>query len=145
MTKHDESEPAEDALCAVLAFYRLSRSLKNVDLALNLSWERLSTLGAVTLREPVSISQLSNEENVGLSAVSRSVAALQQQALVRCIPNSDDGRSVLVLSTPKGRAVLQKGVVRTLERLAALLNKLEDAELEAMADALAAARVGSKL
>jgi DNA-binding MarR family transcriptional regulator len=134
------SELSDDALRALPTFCRLSRSLRNVDLAGNLSWERLSTLCVVILREPISITQISIAEAVGASAVSRTVSTLQRQALVRCVPDGDDGRSLLVSSTPKGRAVLQKGLVSTLERLAELLNTLDDADFEAMARVIRQAR-----
>jgi DNA-binding MarR family transcriptional regulator len=127
-------------LHAVLAFYRLSRSLRNTDLVRDLTWERLSTLSVVARREPVSISELSVAEEVTAPTISRTVAALQREALVRCAANRNDGRSVLVSSTAKGRATLQKGMVRTLEQLAELLGRLDAAELEALANVIGQAR-----
>jgi DNA-binding MarR family transcriptional regulator len=138
------SELSEDALRALPAFCRLARSLRNVDLAGNLSWERLSTLGVVILREPISITQISIAESVGASAVSRTVSTLQRQALVRCVPDGDDRRSLLVSSTPRGRAAIEKGLVRTLERLAEVLSTLDDAEFEAMARVIRQARDGKR-
>ena len=127
------SSPPDDLLQAVLAFYRLSRSLRNTDFVRDLTWERLSTLSVVARREPVSISELSVAEEVTAPTISRTVAALQSQSLVRCVANRNDGRSVLVQSTAKGRAALQKGMAKTLEQLAEMLGRLEDQELEAMA------------
>jgi DNA-binding MarR family transcriptional regulator len=136
-----ESDPVpEPMLSAVLAFYRLSRGLRNADLARDLSWERLSTLSVVARREPVSISELSVAEEVTAPTISRTVAALQNQSLVRCVANRSDGRSVLVTSTAKGRATLQKGMARTLEQLAELLGRLDEAELEALGDVIRQAR-----
>jgi DNA-binding MarR family transcriptional regulator len=132
--------PADDMLTAVLAFYRLSRSLRNTDLVRDLSWERLSTLSVVARREPVSISELSVAEEVTAPTISRTVAALQNQSLVRCVANRSDGRSVLVTSTAKGRATLQKGMARTLEQLAELLGRLDEAELEALGNVIRQAR-----
>ena len=143
MTTTDAGEPAllsDDMLHAVLAFYRLSRSLRNADLIRDLTWERLSTLSVVARREPVSISQLSVAEDVTAPTISRTVAALQNQALVRCVANRSDGRSVLVSSTAKGRATLQKGMVRTLEQIAELLARLDAQELEALANIIRQAR-----
>jgi len=132
--------PSVDMLNAVLAFYRLSRGLKNADLVRDLTWERLSTLSVVARREPVSISELSAAEEVTAPTISRTVAALQHQSLVRCVASRDDGRSVLVTSTAKGRATLQKGMARTLEQLAELLGRLDTAELEALASVISQAR-----
>lgn len=136
----DSSPPAGDKRQAVLAFYRLSRGLKNADLLRDLSWERLSTLSVVALREPVSISELSILEAVTAPTISRAVAALQDQALVRCVASRNDGRSVLVSSTAKGRATLEKGMARTLEQMAEMLGRLDTTELEAMADLIRRAR-----
>ena len=136
----DSAPPAGDERQAVLAFYRLSRGLKNADLLRDLTWERLSTLSVVALREPVSISELSEVEAVTAPTISRTVAALQEQSLVRCVANRNDGRSVLVSSTAKGRATLEKGMARTLDQLAEMLGRLEPADLEAMADLIRRAR-----
>jgi DNA-binding MarR family transcriptional regulator len=143
VTTTDGGEPealSDDMLHAVLAFYRLSRSLRNADLIRDLTWERLSTLSVVARREPVSISQLSLAEDVTAPTISRTVAALQHQSLVRCVANRSDGRSVLVSSTAKGRATLQKGMVRTLEQIAELLTRLDSQELEALANIIRQAR-----
>ena len=134
------SPPEGDSLHAVLAFYRLSRGLKNAAPVRDLGWERLSTLSVVARREPVSISELSAVEEVTAPTISRTVAALQEQALVRCVADRNDGRSVLVTSTAKGRATLQKGMARTLQQIAEMLARLDAAELEAMADVIRQAR-----
>jgi len=137
----EESSPSGDnMLHAVLAFYRLSRSLRSADLIRDLTWERLSTLSVVARREPVSISELSVAEDVTAPTISRTVAALQNQSLVRCVANRSDGRSVLVSSTAKGRATLQKGMMRTLEQIAELLTRLDEQELEALASVILQAR-----
>jgi DNA-binding MarR family transcriptional regulator len=136
----EESSPSGDMLHAVLAFYRLSRSLRNADLIRDLTWERLSTLSVVARREPVSISELSVHEDVTAPTISRTVAALQNQSLVRCVANRSDGRSVLVSSTAKGRATLQRGMLRTLEQIAELLTRLDEQELEALASVIRQAR-----
>jgi DNA-binding MarR family transcriptional regulator len=136
--------PSEDMLHAVLAFYRLSRSLRNADLLRDLTLERLSTLSVVARREPVSISELSVAEDVTAPTISRTVAALQNQSLVRCVANRSDGRSVLVSSTAKGRATLQKGMLRTLEQIAELLTRLDEQELEALASVIRQARDSKK-
>lgn len=139
-TSGASSAPDRDLLRAVAAFYKLSRTLKNADLVQDLSWERLSTLSMVARKEPVSISELSHAEEVTAPTISRTVAALQNQSLVRCVANRGDRRSVLVSSTAKGRATLRKGMARTLEEIADLLCRLDAAELEAMADVIRKAR-----
>ena len=141
MTLDSEDSPSSaDQKQAVLAFYRLSRSLRNADLLRDLTWERLSTLSVVARREPVSISELSAAEEVTAPTISRTVAALQGQALVRCAASRSDGRSVLVSSTAKGRAALEKGMARTLTQIADMLARLDTAELEAMSEMISQIR-----
>jgi DNA-binding MarR family transcriptional regulator len=107
--------------------------LKNASSGGSLPLERLTALGAVAQLEPVSISELSAVEAVTAPTMSRTVAALQDQSLVRCVANRSDGRSVLVTSTAKGRATLEKGIARTLQQIADLLVRLAPEDLEAMA------------
>jgi DNA-binding MarR family transcriptional regulator len=87
-------------------------------------------------REPVTISAISAAEYITHPTASRSVAALESVGLVRCIPNREDGRSVLVVSTAKGRSILQKSVLPLLHEVAALLGRLEARELQAIAGAI---------
>ena len=118
---------------AVLAFYRLSRTLRTVDPLHGLTWEWLSALSAVARREPVSITELSAAEGVTASTISRAIGALEAEALVRCAADSRDRRSVLVTCTRKGRAALAKGMARSSKQIAAFLGRFELAELEAIA------------
>jgi DNA-binding MarR family transcriptional regulator len=118
----------------ILAFYRLSRSLRNTELPRDLTWERLSTLSVVAQREPVSISELSVVEEVTAPTISRMISALQERDLVRCVLNRNDGRSVLVTSTAKGRMALEKGMARTLQQVAEMLARFEPSILESMAN-----------
>jgi DNA-binding MarR family transcriptional regulator len=101
---------------------------------LDLTWERLSVLSVVVEREPVSISQLSVAESVTSPTMSRMVSALQSRDLVRCVGSRRDKRSVLVVSTAKGRTTLHKGLVRSLQLLADVLSHLDGDSLRAMAD-----------
>jgi DNA-binding MarR family transcriptional regulator len=114
--------------------------LKNASSGGSLPLERLTALGAVAQLEPVSISELSAVEAVTAPTMSRTVAALQDQSLVRCVANRSDGRSVLVTSTAKGRATLEKGIARTLQQIADLLVRLAPEDLEAMAALIQHAR-----
>jgi DNA-binding MarR family transcriptional regulator len=118
----------------VLAFHRVSRTLRTADVAQNLTWERLSALSTVVAREPVSISELSVAERVTSPTMSRTVSALQSRELVRCVGHRRDKRSVLVVSTAKGRSTLQKGLVRSLHLLAESLGRLDNDALRAMAE-----------
>lgn len=124
----------------VLWLFRLSRSLKNTELPSRLTWERMSALGAISRIEPVSISDLSVVEKVSSPTMSRTVAALQQSELVRCTGDREDARSVLVTTTAKGRAVLERGMTRSFLEALELLSRLEPEALDAVAELIRRAR-----
>lgn len=131
-TEEDPDRAQDNGFHGILAFYRLSRSLRKTELPLDLTWERLSTLCAVAEREPISISELSAAEEVTAPTISRMIAALQELDLVRCVVNRNDSRSVLVTCTTKGRSMLQRGVLKTLAQVAGMLERLESDALEEM-------------
>jgi DNA-binding MarR family transcriptional regulator len=53
---------------------------------------------------PLTILELSEHTLVPHSTLSRQVAALERDGLVRRVPSTEDGRAVCVVLTPKGRA-----------------------------------------
>ncbi len=132
--------PSERTLRAALAFSKISRGLKNTKFALELSLERLSALSAIQKHEPVTISRLSKIENVSVGTMSRTVASLENDSLVRRGSDGNDGRTVLVRSTAKGRNVFKKGVEQSLRQIHVLLDALDGEMLDALADFLASVR-----
>lgn len=61
--------------------------------------------------------------------MSKMVAALYQEGLIKRLKDRDDGRGVLVASTPKGRRVCQQARRLCLERLADALEALPKGQL----------------
>lgn len=100
----------------------------------SLTWERLSALHVVVQREPVSMSDLSAAERVTAPTMSRMVSALQERAFVRCVASRHDKRSVLVISTKKGRSSLEKGLASSLKHIIDALARLDSQALSDMAD-----------
>jgi DNA-binding MarR family transcriptional regulator len=132
--------PTERTLHAALALSKISRGLKNTKFTLALSLERLSALSAIQKHEPITISRLSEVENVSIGTMSRTVASLESDALVRRASDGNDGRAVLVRSTAKGRNAFRRGIQQSLSQIHTLLHGLDADMLDALADFLANVR-----
>ncbi len=65
------------------AFSRLARRLRALDLPYGLTNERLSTLATVAAHGPISMSALAEAEIVSLPTMSRMVAKLETEGLVK--------------------------------------------------------------
>ncbi len=82
------------------AAIHLLRRLRREDDASGLSAPRLSALSVVVFGGPVTIGALAAAEQVRVPTMSRLVAALEADGLVRRKPDVDDGRVVRVAATP---------------------------------------------
>ena len=72
----------EFASLVYVAFSKLARLLRVLDLPYGLTNERLSTLAAVGAHEPISLSALAEAETVSLLTISRMVVKLEAEGLV---------------------------------------------------------------
>lgn len=67
--------------------------------------------------------------------MTRVVQGLEAPGLVRRARDPHDGRVTRLYATAKGRRVLQRGRERRIENLAALLDRLDRAEVERVREA----------
>jgi PAS domain S-box-containing protein len=111
------------------AFSRLSRRLRALDFPSGLTNERLSTLAAVGVHEPVSVSALADAEIVAVPTMSRMVAALEAEGFLRRREDKLDGRGVLVSTTAKGRRAYQRATQQSLSQIIRAVNSLEAEQL----------------
>ena len=119
------------------AFSRLARRLRALDLPYGLTNERLSTLATIAAQEPVSVSALAEAEMVSLPTMSRMVAKLEAEGLVKRRGDKVDGRGVVVSSTATGRAAYQRATQQSLSHLKGTLNTLAPEQLAAIRTLLA--------
>ncbi|HEX5408247.1 MAG TPA: MarR family transcriptional regulator [Gemmatimonadaceae bacterium] len=132
--RRDPADVLADRLHA--AAIHLLRRLRREDDAAGLSAPRLSALSVVVFGGPITIGALAAAEQVRAPTMSRLVAALEAQGLVRRVPDRTDHRIVRVEATTLGRALLQAGRRRRVDVLTADIRKLSAAERRALTAAI---------
>ena len=110
------------------AAIHLLRRLRREDDASGLGAPRLSALSVVVFGGRVSIGTLAAAEQVRVPTMSRLVAALELQGLVRRIPDPSDKRVVRVEATAEGRDLLHAGRQRRVAALSEDVDRLSLAE-----------------
>jgi DNA-binding MarR family transcriptional regulator len=86
---------------------------------------------------PVAITQLASAEQVSVPTVTRMVAGLERDGLVKRERDAADRRIVRVRPTARGMRMLVEGRRRRVAALAAELSKLDRADLDALGRAVA--------
>ena len=118
------------------AAIHLLRRLRREDDASGVSAPRLSALSVVVFGGPLTIGELAAAEQVRVPTMSRLVATLVTDGLVRRVLDSSDRRVVRVEATPAGRTLLQAGRRRRVAALAADAARLTAAERRAILAAI---------
>ena len=118
------------------AAIHLLRRLRREDDAAGLSAPRLSALSVVVFGGPITIGALAAAEQVRAPTMSRLVAALEVQGLVRRVSDRTDHRIVRVEATARGRALLQAGRRRRVGVLTGDIRELSTAERRTLTTAI---------
>ncbi len=126
------------------AFSRLARRLRALELPHGLTNERLSTLATIRDNEPISVSAMAEAEVVSLPTISRMVARLEVEGLVKRREDKLDGRGVLVSTTAKGRRAYQRATQQSLTHLQGTLSTMKPEQLAAI-HTLLSSLVGPRL
>ena len=134
MSAQRQPEEACSEIAALLQdqFSRLTRQLRNMDLPLGMTPERLSALSVIDKRGPISVTALADKEMVRPATMSRMVSALVDEGLVKRSGDKTDGRGVLVSATPKGRRAFQRAQQQRLQHFTEALSALSAEQLSAM-------------
>lgn len=98
---------------------------------------RLSALSVLVFGGPLRVTDLARAEQVKPPTMTRIVAALEADGLVRRRPVSDDGRAATLEATPRGIRAMQEGRRRRIARLATSLERLGADDLGLIARAAA--------
>jgi DNA-binding MarR family transcriptional regulator len=128
----DLSRPANDLLDLVALVLRGASA--NRDLSLT----AVATLSSLDRLGEQRITTLAAAQGVSQPSMTQLIQRLDQRGLVARASDPADGRVALVTLTDEGRAALAARRRRSGERISELLSDLPEADVEALADALAA-------
>lgn len=104
---------------------------------MGLSPARASALSVLVFGGPRSLGELAAEERVTAATMSKLVAAMESEGLVRRYPDVNDARAIRLEATARARRILERGRARRLDLLERLLGDASDAEVEAVRTAAA--------
>jgi DNA-binding MarR family transcriptional regulator len=124
------SRPADVADRLHSAAIHLLRTLRRQDEATGLSGARLSALSVVVFGGPVTITRLASAEQISVPTVTRMLAGMERDGLLRRERDASDRRVTWIRATAKGARILHEGRRRRVAALAADLAALDRAELE---------------
>lgn len=135
MTKHSRSRNIDVADQLHSAVIQLLRSLRKVDSASGLTAPRLSVLSVVVFAGPRTLGQLAAAEQVKPPTMTRLVAALEAEGLVKREVDRNDRRITRIHATKKGEKVMFAGRERRVSNLAERLVTMKASELRELEDA----------
>jgi DNA-binding MarR family transcriptional regulator len=105
------------------------------DEAMGISPARASALSVLVWGGARSLTELAEAERVTPPTMSKLVAAMEEEGLVRRRPHESDGRSVRLEATAKGRRILERGRERRLALLELLLSQASAREVGVVREA----------
>jgi DNA-binding MarR family transcriptional regulator len=115
------------------AAIHLLRRVREVDAAaMGISPARASALSVLVFGGARSLTELAAAERVTPATMSKLVAALEAEGLLRRYPDVNDARSIRLEATAKARRILQRGRARRLDVLDGLLAGATVEEVEAV-------------
>jgi DNA-binding MarR family transcriptional regulator len=112
------------------AIHLLRRARAADDDSMGMTPARRSALSVLIFGGPQSLSELASAEQVTLPTMSKLVAAMEREGLVRRERDPGDGRAVRLHATAKGRRVIERGRERRLALLESLLHDASAREVE---------------
>src|SRR5436309_2531019 len=128
------SEQSEVASRLRLAIVRIARRMRQ-EAGGDLSASQTAALATIEGHGPLTPSELAALERVQRPTATRIVARLEEQDLVERAADPADGRSFIVTSTPRGRALLRKLRTRKNAYLARRLGRLPAEDVAVLARA----------
>jgi DNA-binding MarR family transcriptional regulator len=119
------------------AAIHLLRRLRREDERSGLSAAKLSALSVLVFAGPTRLTDLARAEQVRPPTMTRLVASMEAEGLVRRESDATDGRAVRLQATARGTRLLQQGRVRRIERLGEALTALNTDDLRTLERAAA--------
>ena len=118
------------------ATVHIGRALRRDTAPRRLAAEHRSALGVVYFAGPIRMGALAAAERVGAPAMTKTVAILEREGLVRRERDRRDDRAVLIRATPKGARVVSAGRDERVRRIDQGLRRLDPAARRRIAAAV---------
>ncbi len=112
--------------------------LRQEDAASGVTASRLAALSAIVFEGPIALGDVARIQQVKAPTMTRLVAALERQGLVKREDNPGDGRSIKLSATRRGREIMLAARQRRLDRLARAMQTLDRKKLSHLADSMPA-------
>lgn len=125
-----ESDQEEIAASLYLSINKLTQRLRHITLPRGFTPERLRTLATINAHGPISVTGLAAMERVRPATVSRMIASLEGEGLIRRREVKHDKRSVLISTTPKGRQMYFRANQEYMKRIRSAIGGLDAEEVE---------------
>lgn len=122
----------EQALLLVQLLPKLNRCISHIDTddpAIELPLAQIR-ICAILQDEPRTMSALSKDLDISLSAITQMADRLEKSELVERVPEADDRRVKCLQLTEHGAQMMEKRKIKRIERAADLLSKLAPEERE---------------
>lgn len=118
------------------AAIHLLRRVRRVDeTAMRITPARASALSVVVFAGPQTLTELADAEQVTTATMSKLVAAMEREGLVRRYPDVNDARAIRLEATAKGRRILERGRKERLDLLESLLEQASEREVRVVREA----------
>lgn len=119
------------------AAIHLLRGVRKEDVRTGVGPARLSALSVLVFAGPMRLTELARIEQVKPPTMTKVIAGLEVEGLVRRGADAEDARAVRLEATARGTRLLQEGRRRRVERLATALQALAIEELDVLSRAAA--------
>jgi len=110
------------------AAIHLLRRVSVVDEEMDITPARASALSVLVFGGSQTLTELAQAEQVTTATMSRLVAAMEAEGLVRREPHEEDARSMRLHATAKAKRMLERGRARREQELERLFEQLSAAE-----------------
>lgn len=137
MRGRTSAKPIEVADALHSAAIHLLRRLRRQDDRTGLSAAKLSALSVLVFGGPMRLTDLARAEQVKPPTMTKLVAAMERDGLLRRHPDAEDARAVRLEATARGVKTLQQGRHRRVRVLAAAVEVLPSDEVDSLAAAAA--------
>jgi DNA-binding MarR family transcriptional regulator len=119
------------------AAVHLLRRISRDDSADGLTGARASALSVLAFAGPQRLGELARRERVAPPTMTRIVDGMVRDGLVQRSASPSDRRAMIVTVTPRGRALIERGRARRIQRLARELSSLAEEDLRTLEHAVA--------